>query len=96
MRSCATDAKAHAGAGATEHNANRVDQDHPPDDVISLLQESSEEKAKKILAAAVSLRNAAGRERKQTLTNLAPMWGKPKMREKVAHKWKTRSLEDVQ
>ena len=62
----------HTGAprGATEHDAVLT-----LDDIVSLFEDSTEEDAKDIFAAALSLRDANGRARKQVLRNLARTWG---------------------
>ena len=65
------------------------------DDIISLFENSTEEKPKEIFAAALSLRDTTGRDRKQVLRNLARTWGGVNLREKRGGLWKDRPYADV-
>ena len=65
-------------------------------DIITVLTDQRREGAQCILAAAVAVRDARGRSRKDTLRHLAASWGRIPIRRKEDGKWKDRGLEDVQ
>ena len=65
-------------------------------DIITVLTDQRREGAQCILAAAVAVRDARGRCRKDTLRQLAASWGRIPIRRKEDGKWKDRGLEDVQ
>ena len=49
-----------------------------------------------IVAAALAVRDARGRGRKDTLRKLAAQWGKILIRRKEDGRWKDRGLDDIQ
>ena len=61
------DVSADARVDATEHDAVGSSQELTLDDVISLFKESLDDRPKVIFAAALSLRDTTGRDRKQVL-----------------------------
>ena len=66
------------------------------EDIIAVLAEEGGERAQSIVAAALAVRDARGRSRKDTLRKLAAQWGKILIRRKEGGRWKHRGLDDIQ
>ena len=85
----------------TEHVSLSAGDKISLDEVIAKLQATSDEdtRAKKILAAAITLRDTKGRDRKVALRKMANAWGVT-LNEKVGDKYKARPnsalAEDIQ
>ena len=78
---------------APEHGAEEV---RSVEDIIAVLAEEGGERAQSIVAAAVAVRDARERGRKDTLRKLAAQWGKILIRRKEGDRWKDRGLDDIQ
>ena len=85
----------HDGGAAEPERAN-AEEVRSVEDIIAALAEEGGERAQAILAAAVAVRDARGRRRKDTLRTLAAEWGKIQIRRKEDGRWKDRGLDDIQ
>ena len=79
-------------AGASEHASTSADDKISLDEVIAKFKATADEdiRAQEILAAATTLRDSTGRNRKDALRKMANAWGVT-VNEKVADKYKPRS-----
>ena len=82
--------------GAAEHDKANLEEVRSVDDIIAELAEERGERAQSILAAALAVREARGRGRKDTLRKEAREWGNIAIRRKVDGRWKDRGLDDIQ
>ena len=66
-----------SGAGASEHVPTSTGDEMSLDDVIAKLMAPGNEdrRGQEILAAAITLRDSSGRDRKAVLRNMATAWG---------------------
>ena len=82
--------------GAAEHERANAEEVRSVEDIIAVLAEEGGERAQSIVAAALAVRDARGRGRKDTLRKLAAQWGKILIRRKEDGRWKDRGLDDIQ
>ena len=85
----------HDGGAAEPERAN-AEEVRSVEDIIAVLAEEGGERAQSIVAAALAVRDARGRGRKDTLRKLAAQWGKILMRKNEGGRWKHRGLDDIQ
>ena len=85
----------HDGGAAEPERAN-AEEVRSVEDIIAVLAEEGGERAQSIVAAALAVRDARGRGRKDTLRKLAAQWGKILIRRKEGGRWKDRGLDDIQ
>ena len=90
QRSCSHD------GGAAEPERANAEEVRSVEDIIAVLAEEGGETAQSIVAAALAVRDARGRGRKDTLRKLAAQWGKILIRRKEGGRWKDRGLDDIQ
>ena len=84
------------GGGAAEHEKANAEEVRSVENIIAVLAEEGGERAQAILAAALAVRGARGRSRKDSLRKLAAEWGKVPIRRKEDGRWKDRGLDDIQ
>ena len=84
------------GGGAAEPERANAEEVRSVEDIIVVLAEEGGETAQSILAAALAVRDARGRGRKDTLRKLAAQWGKILIRRKEGGRWKHRGFDDIQ
>ena len=77
----------HDGGAAEPERAN-AEEVRSVEDIIAVLAEEGGERAQSIVAAALAVRDARGRGRKDTLRKLAAQWGKTSIRRKEGGRWK--------
>ena len=79
------------GVGVSEHGSTSAGDEMPLDDVIAKLKAAGNEdtRGEEILAAATTLRDSSGRDRKAALRKMANAWGVT-LNEKVGGKYKPR------
>ena len=93
--------RAASGVGASEHVSTSLGDKISLDDVIAKLKMAGHEdtRGEEILAAATTLRDSSGRDRKDALRRMANVWGVT-LNEKVGGKYKPRPnsslAEDIQ
>ena len=85
----------HDGCAAEPERANAEDA-RSVEEIIAVLAGEAGERAQSILAAALAVRDARGRGRKEILRKLATEWGKIPIRRKEGDRWKDRGLDEIQ